>query len=82
MDLCTGDLNDIIKNEGCDPPKLEIITSTGERKAARKVLSEDVAREYIRQIVAGVECSHRNNVIHRDLKQENVLIDTHGNLRL
>jgi serine/threonine protein kinase len=82
MDLCVGDLNDIIKKEGADPPKLEIITSNGECKAARKVLSEDVAREYFRQIISGVEYSHRQNIIHRDIKQENVLVDMAGNLRL
>lgn len=82
MDLCTGDLNDIIRKEGADAPNLDIVASNGVRRPARKVLTEEVAREYMRQIVAGVEYSHRNNIIHRDIKQENVLVDINGTLRL
>jgi len=37
-------------------------------------LTEDVARSVMKQVVAGLEFIHSNNVVHRDLKVENVLV--------
>eukprot|EP00294_Goniomonas_avonlea_P000104 CAMPEP_0114556064 /NCGR_PEP_ID=MMETSP0114-20121206/9094_1 /TAXON_ID=31324 /ORGANISM="Goniomonas sp, Strain m" /LENGTH=517 /DNA_ID=CAMNT_0001741253 /DNA_START=16 /DNA_END=1569 /DNA_ORIENTATION=- len=37
-------------------------------------LTEDEARRFFQQIVAGVEYCHRNMVVHRDLKPENLLL--------
>jgi serine/threonine protein kinase len=44
--------------------------------------SEDRARFYAAQIVLALEHLHSLNVIYRDLKPENVLLDHHGNVRL
>jgi 5'-AMP-activated protein kinase, catalytic alpha subunit len=41
-------------------------------------LSEDTARRFFQQIIAGVEYCHRNRVVHRDLKPENLLLDAQG----
>lgn len=45
-------------------------------------LDEDEARKYFRQIISAVDYSHRNSVVHRDLKIENILIDRNDNIKL
>ncbi len=39
-------------------------------------------RDFVRQISSGLRALHRREMYHQDLKPENVLIDTHGTLRL
>ncbi|UJR13676.1 hypothetical protein I4U23_000688 [Adineta vaga] len=41
----------------------------------RKQLDEDETRKYIRQIVSAVDHMHRANVVHRDLKLQNFILD-------
>lgn len=43
------------------------------RTAADVALPEDLARKTFRQIVAGVSYAHNQNIIHCDLKLENIL---------
>ena len=45
-------------------------------------LKEDLARRYTRQLVEGVNFLHSRNVMHRDIKGDNLLRDSHGNIRL
>ena len=44
------------------------------------VLSEDQAREFFGHLILGVRKMHSMNLVHRDLKLENLLVD--GKLRL
>ena len=41
--------------------------------AADASLSEEDARLVFSQVLAGVSYAHNNNIIHRDLKLENIL---------
>ena len=46
---------------------------------AKGRLSEEEARRFFQQIVAGVEYCHKFMVVHRDLKPENLLLGKHAN---
>jgi serine/threonine protein kinase len=43
---------------------------------------EKMARQYIAEVVAAIEFMHHNNVIHRDLKPDNLLIGLDGHLKV
>ncbi|KDQ10900.1 hypothetical protein BOTBODRAFT_35841 [Botryobasidium botryosum FD-172 SS1] len=45
-------------------------------------LRERVARKFARQIGSALEYCHRNNIVHRDLKIENILISESGNIKI
>ena len=40
------------------------------------------ARHYFRQLVQGLAFMHRQNIAHRDLSLENILLDDKGNLKM
>ena len=41
-------------------------------------MSEDHARIYLAEILLAIEDLHKNGIVHRDIKHENVLIDRKG----
>jgi tetratricopeptide (TPR) repeat protein len=47
-----------------------------------KALSPDSALSLARQLCAGLEEAHRQGVVHRDLKPQNVMIDKDGNAKI
>eukprot|EP01134_Creolimax_fragrantissima_P003559 CFRG3559T1 len=49
---------------------------------ARTHLSEKDARPFARQILAGLFYCHNQRVVHRDLKLENMLLDSNGRIKI
>ena len=48
----------------------------------RRKLSEKMARFLFRQIILGIQHIHSKNVVHRDIKLENILIDFNNNVKI
>lgn len=44
--------------------------------------SEDMAKFFISEVISALEYLHENSIVYRDLKPENLLMDTEGHLRL
>lgn len=49
---------------------------------ANKRIGEPEALRMCKQIVSAVKCCHDNNIIHRDLKHNNLLLDENKNVKL
>ena len=48
----------------------------------RRKLSEKMAKFLFRQIILGIQHIHSKNVVHRDIKLENILIDFNNNIKI
>lgn len=61
------------------------LASTGELfdiLATTGPLPDHIARYYFKQFIDGLEFCHRQGVVHRDLKTENLLLDKNYNLKI
>lgn len=45
-------------------------------------MSEEMAKFYIIEILLGLEEIHKNHIVYRDFKPENILIDMEGHVRI
>ena len=48
----------------------------------RRKLSEKTAKFLFRQIILGIKYIHEQNIVHRDIKLENLLIDLNNNIKI
>lgn len=48
----------------------------------RKIITEEIARFFFSQLLTAVEYIHSKNIVHRDIKLENILVDENFNLIL
>lgn len=48
----------------------------------RTKLTEPVAKYLFKQIVLALEYTHSQNIIHRDIKLDNILLDIHNNIKV
>jgi serine/threonine kinase 38 len=48
----------------------------------KDILSEEATRFYIAEIAMAIHSVHRLNYVHRDLKPDNILLDTNGHIKL
>jgi serum/glucocorticoid-regulated kinase 2 len=54
----------------------------GQQVRQKKKLSEADARKYICELVLAIEHLHKNKIIYRDLKPENVALNVEGHVKL
>lgn len=79
----------LITNSGTEKPVLNVVLELAKGGdlfnyifALNKGFSEPIARYYFHQLINAVEFMHNNNVVHRDLKLENLLLDENYNLKI
>lgn len=48
----------------------------------RRRLKEDVAKVIFKQIIEGLGYCHSKNILHRDIKLDNILLDSLGEVKI
>ena len=48
----------------------------------RRRLNEDVAKYFFKQLIEGLQYIHSKNIVHRDIKLDNILLDHNGNVKI
>lgn len=52
------------------------------KSKAQKKLSESEAKLIFKQLIEGMDYLHKNHIVHRDLKLENILLDKDKNVKI
>jgi hypothetical protein len=77
---------DVGEDQGQHYLVLELLKGTDLRKqidaAGESGLSVDVALEYTRQAAAGLAAAGRKNLVHRDVKPQNIVIEPDGTAKI
>jgi len=75
-------LFEVMETENCYYIVMELIDGIEFVKylSKKRTLDETETRNYIRQIVSAVDHMHKANVIHRDIKLQNFMLDQNFNL--
>lgn len=80
----------IVEYKGCEKIQgvccmyIEFLSGGSLSKLIYKLgpLPEECVKVYSRQILLGLQYLHSNGIIHRDLKGQNILLDSNGKLKL
>jgi len=56
----------------------ELMTFINEKKG----LTEDHTQKIFKQILSAIECCHRNKIVHRDIKLQNIMLDSEQNVKV
>ena len=48
----------------------------------QKKFTEEQIRIIMEQLILAIDLMHRKNIIHRDIKPDNILIEDKGNLKI
>lgn len=48
----------------------------------RRRLKEDVAKSIFKQIIEGLDYCHSKSILHRDIKLDNILLDSEGEVKI
>ena len=48
----------------------------------RRKLNENVAKYLFKQIIEGIGYIHSKNIVHRDIKLDNILLDNKGHIKI
>ncbi len=74
---------DILEEEGSEYIVMEYVEGTTLRDQVRQgPMDVRAALELARELTAGLDTAHRQGIIHRDLKTENVLISSSGGAKI
>ena len=71
-----------------DGRKIQLIMENGGKQSLAgllrkfKVFDEPTAKGYFKQIASAISHCHSQNVCHRDLKLENILVDDQGKVKI
>ena len=84
LKLLGYNLNATYENNNCIMFVLEIANNGNMTGLIKKLgyLPEILARTYFRQIIKGIEACHKSFVIHRDIKCDNILLDTNYSVKI